>query len=114
MSTSILPAGMTGFDLFDEDEISPPVKRTVLEEMHAILSGLKRDDVVQIGRHKWRVFQSSGSVVYAYKQGTKARKFYRVTIDGDPVRFVVYEALGGGARDGAKVADGVLIPEIKP
>ncbi len=99
---------LTGFDFFDveDDEPSPPSGKT--------LEGVKRGDVLQVGKSKWVVFQKGDNyTAYAFKHPSKHKKAYRIRpdneggadvheIDGmsEPVALVVHGPL---VRTGEKV-----------
>lgn len=97
-----LPPGFEGFDDFEEDDLPKAV-----EAFYA----LKRGDVFELSKHKWRVFQKRDDhTALVYKHPTKGRKMYQAALVDTAIGEVeVFQIDGTGKRVGSLVDAGRLV-----
>ncbi len=104
-----MPPGFDAFDVFDDIDDAP--KRTIPESM-AVLKSMKRDDVITVGKTKWKVMRVTGSFsAYVYKHPSKARKLYTLQAAGNHDEYldkVEVIELDMGGRHVKTVATGAL------
>jgi DNA repair protein RadC len=90
---------MTSFDMSvfaDIDE--SPSEMSDADKSRALLGSLRRDDIVTVGKSRWRVENARASVVYLVKAGTSGRKLYGLDAADLMGNFHVFEVFPGSGK----------------